>query len=301
MDSKRKVFDAHHHMWNLDHCRYPWLMAKGVKRFFGDPTPIQKNYLVADLFADACEFELIGSTHIQVGVAEEDAVKETVWLQSLAELNRGIPSAIIGFADLTRDDLDNHLDAHAREEIFRGVRQIIGRHPDEDSKTNTGALLEEPAFLHGLKLLEKRNLTFDLQLVASQYVSAAELLAKTPNLAVAICHFASPWDLTREGFTNWHHTMKAFSGLPNCTIKFSGFGMFKADWTAEDIKPYVETALELFGEDRCMAGSNFPVDKIYGGYDRIWVALEKLLPDETILTKVTRTNAQRFYSVDAHC
>ena len=65
----RHIVDAHHHLWDLEACHYPWLMARGVKRFFGDPTPIQKNYLVADLRRDAADYALDGSVHVQVGVA----------------------------------------------------------------------------------------------------------------------------------------------------------------------------------------------------------------------------------------
>ncbi len=276
-------------------------MAKGEKRFFGDPAPIQRNYLADNFLNDASEFELVGSTHIQVGVDKKDVVKETSWLQTVSEQTSGIPSAIVSFADLTRNDLEAHLNWHARAEKFRGARQIIGRHPTEDVNTNTGALLEMPEFLRGLAVLEKRKYTFDLQLVASQYEAATALLSNVPDLAVAICHFASPWDLTHEGFKAWRYKMKSFAALPNTAMKFSGFGMFKRDWEVDDIKPYVETALELFGDSRCMAGSNFPVDKLYGGYNRIWRALEQLLGDGETLTKVTRTNAQRFYSIAFDC
>ena len=63
------IVDAHHHLWDLDAVRYPWLMARGVRRFFGDPTPIQKNYLVSDLRADAGDYVIDASVHTQVGVA----------------------------------------------------------------------------------------------------------------------------------------------------------------------------------------------------------------------------------------
>ena len=70
----RTIVDAHHHLWDLDACDYPWLMARGVRRFFGDPTPIQKNYLVSDLRADAGDYVIDASVHIQVGVAPGDEV-----------------------------------------------------------------------------------------------------------------------------------------------------------------------------------------------------------------------------------
>lgn len=295
--TRRRIFDAHHHLWKLDHCHYPWLMEKGARRFFGDPTPIQKNYLSSDFLSDAVNYELVGSTHIQVGVAESETVKETAWLQSIAE-ETALPSAIVAFADLTADDIERMLDAHAECSRFRGVRQIIGRHPDEDEKTRTGALLDHPEFLRGLKVLSKRGCSFDLQLTAAHYQNAVRIFHQVPDLNVAICHFASPWDLSPDGFAIWRDTMRQFADLPHCVMKFSGFGMFKPNWRHEHISPYVEAALDLFGENRCMAGSNFPVDKLYGDYDRIWRALEALLKDETTLQKVTLENAAKFYRVD---
>lgn len=294
--TRGQIFDAHHHLWDLDQCHYPWLTAKGVRRFFGDPAPIQKNYLVEDFRNDAARYELIGSTHIQVGVAEEDALKETAWLQSTADETK-LPSAIVAYVNLAADAVEDVLAKHGRYAGFRGVRQIIGRHPIEDAKTGSGALLDDPCFLRGVKLLERQNYSFDLQLTDAQYDNAIRLFRRAPDLKIAICHFASPWDLSGGGISQWRRAMKQFSEMPQCFMKFSGFGMFKADWNTEDIKPYIDAGLELFGADRCMAGSNFPVDKLYGGYDRLWGALEELISDEATLRKITATNAAKFYRV----
>ena len=296
----RKIFDAHHHLWKLDHCHYPWLIAKGQRRFFGDPAPIQRDYLAAEFKCEASRYDVIGSTHIQVGVADEDSVKETEWLQSVSE-TEGLPSAIVAFADLTAEDLHGRLTSHSKSSRLRGIRQIIGRHPDEDALNKSGDLIENPDFLRGMKVLSERGLSFDLQLTETTYSAAARVLAKVPSLKVAICHFGSPWDLSREGFDRWQTAMATFAELPSISVKFSGFGMFKPDWNADDIAPFVEAALGLFGADRCMAGSNFPVDKLYGNYERIWDALATVIMCDDDYAKVTRENAIRFYDVDLTC
>ena len=95
----RRIVDAHHHLWDLDACHYPWLTARGVTRFFGDPTPIQKDYLVADLRDDAADYELAASVHVQVGVAPGDELKETAWLQETGD-DTGLPSAIVAYCEL---------------------------------------------------------------------------------------------------------------------------------------------------------------------------------------------------------
>ena len=83
-----RIVDAHHHLWDLDAVRYPWLMARGVRRFFGDPTPIQKNYLVSDLRADADDYVIDASVHVQVGVAPGDEAVSYTHL-TLPTIRRG--------------------------------------------------------------------------------------------------------------------------------------------------------------------------------------------------------------------
>lgn len=297
MPTKFQIYDAHHHLWDLNRCHYPWLEARGKTRFFGDPSPIQQDYLDGDLIADANSFEIVGSTHVQVGVAEQDSISETRFAQEVADKARMLCSAIVAFADLTSDELDAELEKHAQSANFRGVRQIVGRHPGEDAQTGSNQLLSNPKFGKGLSLLAAKGLSFDLQLIEQNYAEATALFSRIPDLNFAICHFGSPWDMSAEGFARWRAAMARFAKVPGAHMKFSGFGMFKPDWSFEDVAPYAETALELFGEDRCMAGSNYPVDKLYGGYDRIWNALFELVGIGSTWNKLSRQNAQRFYRV----
>ena len=95
--------DAHHHLWDLSAVEYPWLNAKGVTRFFGDPAPIQRNYLLDEYRTDATPDGFTGSVHIQVGAA--DAWEEAVWVQSIADNNPDWPMAQVVYCDLTQPDL----------------------------------------------------------------------------------------------------------------------------------------------------------------------------------------------------
>jgi len=72
--------DAHHHLWDLEHCNYPWLMARGKMRFFGDPGPIQKNYLIVDFFGDWRDHRPAKTVYIQESVEATDEVKESALL-----------------------------------------------------------------------------------------------------------------------------------------------------------------------------------------------------------------------------
>ncbi len=272
------VIDAHHHLWDLGEVSYPWLMAKGVRRFFGDPSPIQKNYYPKDLCIDAAPIKLSGSVHIQVGAAIADSFKETQWLQSQADQSKEkLPSAIVAFADLCRGDIEDVLSLQFESPNVRGVRQIVGRHPTEDAASGTDTLIEDPRWRMGLRVLESTGASFDLQLVAGQYLRMVRMLETVPNLPVAICHFASPWQQDAWAYRDWCSAMKRFSQLPKVVMKFSGFAMFDQDWTIASIRPYVEASLEMFGPARCMVGSNYPVDGLRRKYGDIFHAVNEIM------------------------
>jgi len=275
MTDRRRIIDAHHHLWNLDACHYPWLMEKGVVRFFGDPAPIQKNYLVADLVEDAASFELAGSVHVQVGVADGDEVRETEWLEATAERD-GLPSAIVAYCDLAGADAQRVLDSHSRASRLRGVRQIVGRSESEDRATGSGALLENPLWRDNLGSLRERGLSFDLQLIPSQLPKVAEVLESLPGLKVALCHCGSPWDQSAAGLRTWRAGLGRLARLPDVYCKISGLSMFNHDWALDDIRPIVESCIDTFGPTRCMFGSNFPVDKLHNSWDEVWFAYEEI-------------------------
>jgi predicted TIM-barrel fold metal-dependent hydrolase len=293
-----RIVDAHHHLWDLNAVHYPWLMEKGVRRFFGDPAPIQKDYLASDLRADIGALPIVKSVHIQVGTAPRDSLKETLWLEQHAGSN-GLPHGIIAFTDLTADDVEAQLDAHSAASRLRGVRQIVGRSADEDALTGTGSLLANPAFERGLRALSARGLSFDLQLVPSQMKAAADVLGRVPELKVALCHGGSLSDFSADGRALWANGIRALSALPNILCKVSGFGMFDNHWTAQSAGPQFDILLKHFGTAHMAFGSNFPVDKLYSDYASIWARYDELTGGLSHGERAAlfADNAERFYRI----
>lgn len=293
-----RIVDAHHHLWDLSHCHYPWLMERGVRRFFGDPAPIQRDYLVADLRDDFGDLPVTKSVHVQVGAVPEDSIKETRWLQSTADAS-GLPSAIIAYADLRDPDLGEMLDQHAASPAFRGVRQIVGRSAVEDARTGTNALLDDPAFSRGLAELARRDLSFDLQLTPPLFQTAARVLGGIEGLQVALCHAGSPSDFSPEGMAQWREGLAALAQLPGMICKLSGFGMFRHEWDSDHVRPLILAAIDLFGPQRIAFGSNFPVDSLYAPYAHTMRAyldvVQGFSPDE--IDTMFAATAERFYRI----
>ncbi|KUJ85269.1 amidohydrolase [Ruegeria marisrubri] len=287
--------DAHHHLWDLQAVNYPWLMAKGVRRFFGDPSPIQRNYLLDEFSDEARAHGIAGSVHVQVGA--DDGLAEARWVQSVADANPGWPMAQVVFCDLTKPDLVQNLGDFQKLSTVRGVRQIVGRAPEEDAATGTNALLEDPRFLNGLRMAAQLGLSFDLQLVPELMEKTASVLVEAPGLEVALCHAGSPHDRSAAGLRDWSKKMRALSDLPNVTCKLSGLGMFDHDWSPATIRPIVETCLEQFGPERVMFGSNFPVDRLYSDYGTLLEAYLELIP-QGAQQDVFHDTAARFYGLN---
>ncbi len=290
------LVDAHHHLWDLAAVDYPWLRARGVRRFFGDPTPIQCDYTVERLRADAVGYKLASSVHIQVGCAPGQELAETHWLQACGD-REGLPGAIVAAADLTDPQLGLALAAQSCSGRLRGVRQIIGREPRDDARTLCGKVLDDPAFIPGLRLLAGHGLSFDLQLTVPQMAQAAGVFAQVSQLPVALCHCGSPWDQTRAGLAAWRTGLAHLAQLPNMVCKISGLSMYDPQWERTSFVALARTVLDMFGPHRCLFGSNFPVDGLHRSYSHIVEAtLEAVEPyGPQAREGLFSENARRFY------
>ena len=249
-----KLLDSHHHLWNLQVLDYIWLKQIGKPKPFGDPTPIQKDYVKKDFLSDVAKtnkIKLAGSVHIQVDSALADPVSETSWLSKFVPA--GIPSAIVGYVDLTKEDAEDVLKRHLTYPKFRGVRQIIGmleKRPDL-SFTNENLLLNK-CWQKNFALLEKHNLSFDLQLYPEQMNESAEFLSDFPDIPVVIDHAGCPYDQSDSGLRIWKRSLNSLAALPNLHIKLSGFGMYDKNWSSESTQIIFDTILENFNPNRIM-------------------------------------------------
>ena len=291
--------DAHHHLWDLSAVSYPWLEARGERRFFGDPTPIQRDYPVSEFRRDAEAAGVSASIHVQAGTPY--GLDEARWVQSVHDgPGEGrYPAAQVAFCDLSEPEVEARLDILAELSSVHGIRQIVGRSPKEDLATGTGSLLDDPAFERGLRAVAARGWSFDLQLLPEQMAAAARLLERVPDLRVALCHAGSPHDRSAQGLRFWGDRLALLSANSNMVCKLSGLGMFEPGWIADSVAPIVATVLDQFGPRRCMIGSNFPVDSLTSAYAEIWDAYAALLTDLEAdeIAEITSGTCARFYSI----
>ncbi|KUM43258.1 amidohydrolase family protein [Pseudomonas sp. EpS/L25] len=290
------IIDAHHHLYDLKRNYYPWLQD-GVKPIvFGDYTAICQSYLVEDFLADARRQNLVKSVHLDVGYDPRDPVGETRWLQEMAD-SHGFPHGIVGYADLSRGDVADILDAHREHRNFRGIRQSLNYHPDP-TKTylDRSGVSNETAWRRGFAELAGRSLSFDLQIYYPQMEDSYQLAKAFPDTQIILDHTGMQVDGPAH-FQAWRSAMSRLAQAPNVACKISGLGMGDWQWTSESIRPYVLAAIEIFGVERCMFASNFPVDKLFSSYDALIEAFKAITADFSYAERLRlfHDNAQGFY------
>lgn len=277
------IVDPHHHLWDLERFSYPWLSARPLAASVaGDVAPIAKSYLLDDYLADTAKQKVVKSVHVDAGFDPSQPVEETRWLQSIAD-QRGFPHGIVARAELHRPDVETTLASHCRFPNVRGIRHIVNWHPDPAKTYVTKPdFLTDPAWLRGFAQLKRYNLSFDLQLYPSQMADAAALAAAHGDTTIILNHAGMPVDRDPEALSLWRAGMRALGAQPNVWVKISGLGMVDWRWTEQSIRPFVLETIEIFGPDRCMFASNFPVDKLYSSFDALYDAFKSIVRDFSV-------------------
>lgn len=296
-----KIVDAHHHFWNLDRNYYPWLSDHEEIHFFlGDYSAIKRNYLPDDYRRDAEGFEVVATVHVEAEWDRDRQVAETEWLHEINAAH-GLPNAVIGHVWLAADNCAEVLRGHMKHPLFRGVRSkpVTSLSPDTMTRGGPGTI-QDPAWRKGLALLDELGLTYDLRVPYWHLHDAAEAIAAHPDLPVVLNHTGFPWDRSDSGITAWRRAMKAIAACPNVNLKISELGLKDTPWTVEGNRGVVLDAVEIFGVERCMWASNFPVAGLRIGYkaqlEGMLEILKGLSGDET--DRVFRRNAATFYRID---
>jgi predicted TIM-barrel fold metal-dependent hydrolase len=258
------IIDAHHHVWRL--ADLPWLAGPTVPRIFGEYAAIKRDYLIDEFLRDVRRAGVEQSVYVQANWPNDRAVDEVAWVQSVADAH-GFPQAIVGFADLSAPDVATVLDAQRAHANLRGVRQQIHWH--EKTLYRFAArpdLTDDPAWRRGLGEVGKRGLVFELQVFAGQMEGAARLVRDFPDQTFVLLHAGMLEDRTPAGFAAWRQGMRALAAAPNVLTKLSGLGTFLRRADVELWRPVVEETIAIFGAERCLYGSNFPIEKLWTSY-----------------------------------
>ena len=262
--------DAHQHFWDLGNNPYPWLQDKEPIAFrYGDYSALKRNYLPADLACDTSGFAPVKTVHIEAEWDRATPLDETRWLTTLAS-DSGRPSACVAHAALDSGDADEALSAQAAFALVRGIRhKPVTSASRAEARRGLAGSMDDERWRNGFALLARHGFSFDLQAPWLNLDQAVDLARDYPDIQIIINHTGLPADRTAEGLTGWRRAMEQVARSTNVAVKISGLGQRGLPWTPEANVPVIRDAIAIFGAERCMFASNFPVDCLVATYETI--------------------------------
>ncbi|HEY4076517.1 MAG TPA: amidohydrolase family protein [Rhizomicrobium sp.] len=295
------VIDAHQHFWDIERNYLPWLRDEPPIAFrYGDYGSLKRNYLPEDYRHDASGLNLVGSVFVETEWDRRDPVGETRWVHEVSR-NSGLPSAIVAYAALHHDNAAEVLAQHAAFSLVRGIRHKPNAiaSPESREKGAPGSMTD-PAWRRGYAMLARHDLSFDLQTPWWHLEEAAELNAAFPATRIILNHTGLPRDRSVAELANWRGAMAIFASAPNIAVKISGLGEPGQPWSLERNRGIILDTIEIFGEDRCMFASNFPVDSLVGSMATIYAGFAQATNAMgiNVQAKLFSENARRIYRLD---
>jgi L-fuconolactonase len=279
-----EIIDTHVHTWDLNKAEYSWLK--------GDTSIINRTFLLDELDEQRLSAGITGGVLVQA----DNQFEDTDYMLQVASKNNWI-KGVVGWLPLLQPDKLEQvlLGTYSQNTYFKGVRHLI--HNEQDPNW-----LLKNEVIESLAILAKNNFPYDLVGIVPQHIETALKVAeRVPELKVVFDHLNQPPIKSKEKFGKWGELMKNAASHPNFYAKISGLGTTVNNpngWTAEDVRPYIEFAIEQFGENRCFCGGDWPVSLLAGSYSKSWtiyhLVLSELL-DEKGLEKVMSGNAIEFY------
>jgi len=275
--------DAHQHFWQLSRpFRYGWLDAPAL-------APIKRDFLPDHLAALMQQTPIKRSVFVQT----QHDVAENRWALGLTERHPFIVG-VVGWVDLASPACEEQLLEFKDHPRFVGVRHVTQDEPDDDF------IVSKPV-LRGLAVLERHGVPFDLLFYVKHLRHAATLARRFPALPMVIDHLAKP-RIKDQHTADWLPHLRAAAAFPNVYCKLSGM-ITEADWRhwkTDDLKPFVQAALDLFGSERCMFGSDWPVCELAGSYAQVYQALVDALGPISAAQhqQIFGGTATQFYDLD---
>lgn len=272
--------DAHHHLWRYNAEDFSWLGS--------DMAALRRDFLLPELE------QTLASAGVRAAVAVQarQSVHETRFLLECARKSAAL-CGVVGWVPLRSMEVSSVLDEFAFETKLVGVREIVQR--------SHAGLLEDHAFNRGVGELTARGLAYDVLIYADQLEEATRFVRRHPQQRFVVDHAAKP-RIAESELEPWRTRMRELARSENVWCKLSGL-VTEAEWhgwSAEDLRPYMDVCVEVFGMQRLMAGSDWPVCLVATEYARWWRVLEQYFvsSSEEEQRDVFGRNAVRFYGVE---
>jgi predicted TIM-barrel fold metal-dependent hydrolase len=294
------IIDAHHHFWQPSLGRNPWLLPQARIPFrYGDYDSIKRDYLPPQYLADAQGFNIVGTVTMETEWDPLDPVGEIIHIECI-QRQYGLPNAAVAHAVLRDRDVESVLEELASHKIVRAVRNKPGHASSAQIARTSPCLLSDGLWRRGFSLLGHYGLGFELQVPYWHLHEAIDLTRHHPHIPVTINHAGLPSDRSAAGLSGWAAALRSVATEPQVNIKISGIGLAGIPWSAPNNRVIVEHIMDIFGPERIMFASNFPVDGLTGSFAEIYGGYLEITKDwsEHEQRAAFMGNAERHYALN---
>lgn len=294
----QNLIDAHFHIWRQRDL--PWLNGPMVPRIFGPYEPIRRDYPMAEFLADLEGSGIEKAVYVQTNWAPKRLIDEVAWVTSVKR-ETGWPHAIVAYVDLTAEDIRPQLDRLATFPLVRGVRMQLHWHENPLYRYAPSAdQVAERAISANIGRIAEYGFSFDLQLFPGQMQAGARLAAAHPDTRFVLVHAGMLTDTAPETVAGWQAGLSALAAEPNVYAKLSGLGTFCHRNDPHLIGRIAADTVAIFGADRLMFGSNFPIEKLWTSHAALIGAYRQALASftESEQADIFGNVARRVYRLD---
>ena len=278
-----EIIDTHQHLWDMDLFSYTWCK---------DYPALNRSFRIQDYLHATRGLHLEKSVHIEADVDEPYILDESRHIFKLAEAKDNPLTGVVASGRPEKEGFREYLDKIVGHRALKGIRRILHTQPDSLGQGRT--------FIENVKVLSSYNLSFDLCVLARQLPIAIHLVQQCPSVTFILDHCGVP-QVKEKALDPWRANMREISGFPNVSCKISGLVAYAdpLNWTAEDLRPFVEHTIECFGWDRVMFGSDWPVCTLSAPLKKWVETLSTLTQDasEEQRNKLFHENAGRIYKL----
>lgn len=272
--------DSHHHYWRYNPVEYDWI-DDSMKVIRTDFLPEKLEQTIREAGIDGV-----------ISVHARQSVEETDWLIEMAHQNKFM-KGVVGWLPLIQNDIEAYLEKYSGEILLKGLRHVVQGEPDPE-------FILKNDFNRGISLLKKYSLVYDILIFERQLPNTIRFVDQHPNQSFVLDHIAKPL-IGRNELSPWKENIQELAKRENVSCKISGM-VTEADfisWTPEQLQPYFDIVLEVFGPTRLLFGSDWPVCLVATSYKNWADLVRKTISSfsETEQAKIMGENAVRIYDL----
>jgi predicted TIM-barrel fold metal-dependent hydrolase len=291
------LVDCNVHLWDQRANRIFWLTDRTLVRdMLGNYDSLPDTYTLADYRREVAGRNVSGIVWSDAGADDPMAAAE--WVQRQCD-EMELPGALVTLGDPADERFAELVERFCAMPLARSVRVRLVPALARGAAEQT--MLDDDRALANLELLAKHELAATLEATADQLNVVAQLAGALPTLRIVLDHFGWPQNPNQEHVPHHREGLAAIAAAPNTATRIDAIGTIFGDWTTDRVRPWLRAAIDTFGAERCMLGSDMPIERLRSSFDRLYDAYRDIFSDLSgdARDALFGATAKRWYRIDA--